>query len=242
MSQIDSGDTAWLLASTALVMLMVIPGLALYYGGLVETKNVLATITQTFSITCLVTVLWFSFGYSLAFAPTTASGIYNPALGLYNGSPYQHNSFIGDYSQFGLAQLSIDSIYIAQPNISETVFCMYQLTFAVIAAALIMGSFADRMKFPSMLLFIGSWHLLVYCPIAHWVWHPNGFLFNAGVLDYAGGNVVHISSGVAGLMTVLVIGNRERFHDTDFRPHNILFAMVGGIQHFNFSISNYNDI
>lgn len=201
---------------------MTIPGLAIFYGGLSETKNVLATIMQTFSITCLVSFLWFCFGYSIAFAPTTAAGIYP------NGTAYQHNPFIGDYSQFFLYNIAIgEEMYVYQPKIPETVFCCYQMMFAVIAAALVCGSFADRIKFPSMLLFIGSWSLLVYCPIAHWFWHPNGFLYKVGVLDYAGGSVVHISSGVAGLVTVIVIGNRENFRRVKFRPHNMLFSLVG---------------
>jgi Amt family ammonium transporter len=170
-TQFSPGDTAWMLTSTALVLFMTIPGLMLYYSGMVRSKNVLATVMQIFSITCLITVLWLAFGYSLSFGPASPGG----------GDPVWGNA-----SRFWLVGLNIDSFHQLAPTIPETVFCAYELTFAIITPALICGAFADRMRYVPMLIFIAFWHLLVYCPIAHSVWHPSGFLYKAGVLDYAG--------------------------------------------------------
>jgi Amt family ammonium transporter len=185
--KIDTGDTAWMLTSTALVLLMTIPGLALFYAGMVRKKNVLATMMQSFTITALVTVVWMVAGYSLAFG--------------------EGNAWIGDFSRVflnGLAEnwdkpFSLGSGDAAvATTIPETVFLMFQMTFAIITPALITGAFADRMRFSALVLFNVLWSLLVYAPVAHWVWHPNGWIFALGALDFAGGTVVHINAGVAG--------------------------------------------
>jgi Amt family ammonium transporter len=166
----DSGDTAWMLTSCALVLFMTIPGLALYYSGMVREKNVLATVMQSFSITCLITVLWLAFGYSLAFGPA--------------GDTNHSSPVIGNGSRLWLRGMTINTFHQLAPTIPESVYCMFQLTFAIITPALICGSFADRMKYGPMLIFMTFWHLLVYCPIAHSVWHPDGFLFAYGFLYY----------------------------------------------------------
>jgi Amt family ammonium transporter len=201
---INSGDTAWILTSTVLVLMMTIPGLALFYGGMVRKKNVLATVMQSFAITCLVTVLWMIAGYSLAFA---------------EGSAY-----LGGLSKVFLNGLAIDSV---SGSIPESVFMTFQMTFAIITPALICGAFADRMKFSAMLLFIGAWSLLVYSPICHWVWGPGGFLGGAGVLDFAGGTVVHINAGVAGLVCALVLGKRVGYGTEALPPHNLVLSVIG---------------
>jgi Amt family ammonium transporter len=224
-SSFDTGNTAWMMTSCALVLMMTIPGLALYYGGMTRTKNILAMLMQIFSITCLITFLWLCFGYSLAFAPVAADEMRHSLGG--NGNDVQVNPFLGDSSRFWLVGTTIESFHFNAPTIPESVFIFYQLTFAIITAALMCGSFADRMKYGSMLLFISIWHICVYCPIAHWVWHPNGFLFKTGALDFAGGNVVHISSGMSGLATVMVIGNRKGFGKERFEAHNTLYTVVG---------------
>ncbi len=211
--KLDSGDTAWMLASTALVLLMTIPGLALYYGGMVRKMNVLSTIMQSFAITCLVTVLWYVVGYSEAFTqgPT-------PYLG----------ALWGDASRVLLAGMTIDAINVAEaPTIPESVYMSFQMTFAIITPALIAGAFADRMKFSAMFIFMCLWSVLVYGPIAHWVWGPGGFLNTDGVLDFAGGTVVHINSGVAGLVCALVIGKRRGYGVENFAPHNLTLTLIG---------------
>lgn len=213
---LDTGDTAWMLASTALVLFMTIPGLMLYYSGMVRSKNVLATVMQIFSITCLVTCLWLFFGYSLAFAPALPSPVGQDSSPVY-----------GDASRFWLQGMRMDSYHQLAPTIPESVFCAYQLTFAIITPSLICGSFADRMKYVPMLIFMCVWHLIVYCPIAHAVWHPKGFLFKAGALDFAGGNVVHIASGISGLVSSIMLGHRKGFGTEVFHPHNILLTAVG---------------
>jgi Amt family ammonium transporter len=205
--KIDSGDTAWMLTSTALVLMMTIPGLALFYGGMVRKMNVLATVMQSFAITCLVTVLWAIAGYSLAFT---------------EGTP-----FIGGLSRFLLTGMTIDSVNDLAKTIPESVYMTFQMTFAIITPALICGAFADRMKFSAMLWFMGLWSLLVYAPIAHWVWGPGGFLGDAGVLDFAGGTVVHINAGVAGLMCALVMGKRKGYGTEMFAPHNLVLSVIG---------------
>src|SRR5438477_2831629 len=189
--KIDSGDTAWMLTSTALVLMMTIPGLALFYGGMVRKMNVLATVMQSFAITCLVTVLWMVIGYSLAFT--------------------EGNPFFGGFSRLLLDGMGIDAINDLAKTIPESVYMCFQMTFAIITPALICGAFADRMKFSALLWFIGLWSILVYAPIAHWVWGPGGFLNDAGILDFAGGTVVHINAGVAGLMAARVMGRRGGF-------------------------------
>lgn len=203
-----------MLASTALVLFMTIPGLALYYGGMVRKENVLATVMQIFTITCLITALWLFFGYSLSFAPA------DPAS---SGG----NMIYGDGSRIWLQGMTVYSVNQMAPNIPETLFCAYQLTFAIITPCLIVGAFADRMKYIPMIIFMACWHLIVYCPTAHAVWHPSGFLKKENVLDFAGGNVVHISAGVSGLISSIVIGKRIGYDENRFEPHNILYTAVG---------------
>jgi len=205
--KLDSGDTAWMLASTALVLMMTIPGLALFYGGMVRKMNVLATVMQSFAITCLVTVLWTIVGYSFAFT--------------------EGNAFLGGMSQLFLQNMGLDNANPLAPTIPESVYMTFQMTFAIITPALICGAFADRMKFSALLWFMGAWSLLVYSPIAHWVWGPGGFLNNAGVLDFAGGTVVHINAGVAGLVCALVLGKRKGYGTEIFMPHNLVLSVIG---------------
>ncbi|MEN2427783.1 ammonium transporter [Chromobacterium vaccinii] len=210
---INSGDTAWMLTSTALVLFMTIPGLALFYGGMVRKKNVLATLMQSFAITALVTVLWAVVGYSLAFTV---------------GTPY-----IGDLSRFmldGMVYMKDAGKLAVHPlagTIPESVFMTFQMTFAIITPALITGAFAERMKFSAMLVFMALWSLLVYVPVAHWVWAPGGWMGDKGVLDFAGGTVVHINAGVAGLVTALVLGKRVGFGREAMPPHNLVLTLVG---------------
>jgi len=211
---INSGDTAWMLTSTALVLLMTIPGLAVFYGGMVRRHNVLSTVMQSFATACLVAVLWAIVGYSLAFA---------------NG-----NEYVGGLSRFLLNGMDINNAFVigaGTPNASamtipEPLYMMYQMTFAIITPALVAGAFCDRIKFSAMLLFMALWSLVVYAPIAHWVWHPNGFLATAGVLDFAGGTVVHINAGVAGLIAAIYIGKRLRSEE-NYAPHNPAYSVVG---------------
>jgi Amt family ammonium transporter len=205
--KLDSGDTAWMLTSTALVLMMTIPGLALFYGGMVRKMNVLATVMQSFAITCLVTVLWMIIGYSLAFT---------------EGTP-----FIGGLGRLMLNGMTLDAINPLAKTIPESVYMTYQMTFAIITPALICGAFADRMKFSAMMWFMTAWSLLVYAPIAHWVWGPGGYLNDAGVLDFAGGTVVHINAGVAGLVACLVMGKRKGLGTEHFAPHNLVLSVIG---------------
>ena len=207
----DSGDTAWMLTSTALVLLMTIPGLALFYGGMVRKKNVIATVAQSFAITCLVTVIWMVVGYSAAFTTNP-----NPAL----------NKFIGGFGEMFLHGVGVGSSNALAGTIPEYVFMMFQMTFAIITPALIAGAFAERMKFSALLLFMTLWSLAVYTPIAHWVW-GGGFLGSKGVLDFAGGTVVHINAGVAGLVCALVMGKRKGFGHDNMAPHNLIYTMIG---------------
>ncbi|WP_421915600.1 ammonium transporter [Mesorhizobium sp.] len=207
---LDSGNTAWMLTSTALVLMMTIPGLALFYGGMVRKKNVLATVMQSFAITCLVTVLWFMFGYSLAFS---------------DGGSW--NNYLGGFSKFFHHGITVSTLWApGVSNIPEFVFSMFQMTFAIITPALIAGAFAERMKFSALLIFMALWLLVVYAPIAHWVW-GGGFLGSAGVLDFAGGTVVHINAGVAGLVCALVLGKREGYGTTNMAPHNLVYSVIG---------------
>jgi Amt family ammonium transporter len=204
--KIDSGDTAWMLTSTALVLMMTIPGLALFYGGMVRKKNVLTTVVQSFAITCLVSVLWMILGYSLAF--TTGSTV------------------LGGLSRVFMAGLTVDGVSDLAKTIPESVYMCFQLTFAIITPALITGAFAERMKFSAMMWFMGLWSLIVYAPIAHWVW-GGGFLGDWGVLDFAGGTVVHINAGVAGLVCALVLGKRKGFGVENMAPHNLVLSVIG---------------
>ena len=209
--KIDSGDTAWMMTSTALVLMMTIPGLALFYGGMVRRKNVIATVAQSFAITCIVTVLWMVVGYSLAF--TT-----NPDAAM--------QPWIGSLDRALMMGSKPDSTNALAPTIPENVFMCFQMTFAIITPALICGSFAERMKFSGLCLFMALWLLVVYVPIAHWVW-GGGFLGSKGVLDFAGGTVVHINAGVAGLVTALVLGKRKGYGHDNMAPHNLVLTMIG---------------
>ncbi len=205
--KLDSGDTAWMLTSTALVLMMTIPGLALYYGGMVRKMNVLATVMQSFAVTCLVTVLWAVVSYSLAFT--------------------EGNAVFGGFTRVLLMGMGSDAVNPLAKTIPESVYMCFQMTFAIITPALICGAFADRMKFSALLWFIGLWAVLVYAPIAHWVWGPGGFLNDAGILDFAGGTVVHINSGVAGLMACLVMGKRRGYPSEPMPPHNLVLSVIG---------------
>lgn len=215
-AKIDTGDTAWMLTSTAIVLMMTVPGLALFYAGMVRKKNVLATMMQSFAITALVAVLWMVAGYSLAFG--------------------EGNAYIGDVSRLlmgGMAEnwdkpftLGSGDAAVAT-TIPESVFAMFQMTFAIITAALITGAVADRMKFSALMIFVALWTLLVYSPVAHWVWHPNGWIFALGALDFAGGTVVHINAGVAGLVAAIVLGKRVGYGTDNMSPYNLTFAVIG---------------
>jgi ammonium transporter, Amt family len=211
--KINSGDTAWMLTSTALVLMMTIPGLALFYGGMVRKKNVLATLMQSFAVTCVVTILWWLIGYSWAFTPGSAY-LGGATRMLFNGM-----TIMKDANKITVSHLAL--------TIPETVYAMFQLTFAIITPALIAGSFADRMKFSAMLVFMSVWSLVVYCPIAHWVWEPSGWLAVKGVLDYAGGTVVHINAGIAGLASCLVLGKRVGYGKEAMAPHNLTLTLIG---------------
>jgi Amt family ammonium transporter len=208
---INSGDNAWMLTSTALVLMMTIPGLALFYGGMVRKKNVLATLMQSFVITCLVTILWMIAGYSLAF--TQGTGALAP--------------YLGSMSRFMLNGMGLDASNALAGTIPESTYMTFQMTFAIITPALIVGAFADRMKFSSLLVFMSAWLLAVYVPIAHMVWGPGGWLGGDGVLDYAGGTVVHINAGVAGLVAALVMGKRLGYKKEHMPPHNLVLTLVG---------------
>ena len=206
---IDTGDTAWMLTSTALVLMMTIPGLALFYGGMVRKKNVLAIVMQCFAITCIVTIVWMVIGYSLAF--TDGGGM---------------QKYLGGMSQVLLKAMTLDSVHSLAATIPESVFMTYQMTFAIITPALIVGAFADRMKFSALVLFMVLWLILVYAPIAHWVW-GGGFLGGAGVLDFAGGTVVHINAGIAGLVCALYLGKRYGYGTENMAPHNLVYSVTG---------------
>ncbi|KTT55687.1 ammonia channel protein [Pseudomonas oryzihabitans] len=214
---INSGDTAWMLVSTALVLLMTIPGLALFYGGMVRAKNVLSVMMQCFAITGLVSILWMVYGYSLAFDTTgMEKGVTN------------FNSFIGGLGKAFLSSLQHDAVTSATALFPESVFVTFQMTFAIITPALIVGAFAERMKFSAMLVFTGLWFTFVYAPIAHMVWSGDGgLMWDWGVLDFAGGTVVHINAGVAGLVAALVLGKRKGYPTTPMAPHNLGYTLVG---------------
>jgi Amt family ammonium transporter len=210
----SSGDTAWMLTASMLVLLMTIPGLALFYGGMVRAKNLLSILMQCFAITALVTVLWMLYGYSLAFSTE----------GMHAGLTNLH-AFVGGLDRTLLAGLTPDSRYQTVP---ESVFVMFQLTFAIITPALIVGAFAERMKFSALLWFSGLWLTIVYLPMAHMVWGgPGSLLGDLGVLDFAGGTVVHINAGIAGLVACLVVGKRRGWPHTPMPPHNLGYTVVG---------------
>lgn len=208
--QIDSAATGWILTSTALVLLMTLPGLALFYGGMVRGKNLLATIAQSTAALALVTLLWFVAGYSLSFG---------------QGSPGL-NPFIGGLDVAFLGGVGVNTAHSLAPGLPEFLWIAYQLTFAIITPALIAGAFAERMKFSASLLFFGLWHLVVYAPICHQVW-GGGYLGSMGVLDFAGGAVVHVNAGVAGLVCALVLGPRHGFGRDNMAPHNLSLTAIG---------------
>ncbi|NQD76256.1 ammonium transporter [Pseudomonas sp. CM27] len=214
---LNSGDTAWMLTATALVLFMTIPGLALFYGGMVRSKNVLSVMMQCFAITGLMSILWVVYGYSMAFDTTgMEKGVLN------------FNSFVGGFSKAFLSGVTPDSLTSATALFPEAVFITFQMTFAIITPALIVGAFAERMKFSSMLVFMGIWFTLVYAPIAHMVWSGDGALmWDWGVLDFAGGTVVHINAGIAGLVCCLVLGKRKGYPTTPMAPHNLGYTLMG---------------
>jgi len=211
---LDSGDTAWMLTATALVLFMTIPGLALFYSGMVRSKNVLSVMMQCFAITGLMSILWMVYGYSLAFDTTgMEAGVTN------------FSSFVGGLERAFLSGLTVDSLVGAFP---ESVFITFQMTFAIITPALIVGAFAERMKFSAMLVFMTVWFTLVYAPIAHMVWAGDGgLMWDWGVLDFAGGTVVHINAGIAGLVACLVLGKRKGYPTTPMAPHNLGYTLTG---------------
>ncbi len=204
--ELNVGDTAWILTATALVLFMTIPGLSLFYAGLVRSKNVLSVLMQCFAITCVISILWVVYGYGLAF-----------------GDGGSMNPWIGSLDQFMLADVTRDSL---SGTIPETVFVMFQMTFAIITPALVVGGFAERMKFSAMLWFSVIWFTLVYLPVCHWVW-GGGWLSEMGLLDFAGGTVVHINAGVAAIVAALVLGRRKGFPDTAMPPHNLTMTVTG---------------
>ena len=201
--ELDSGDTAWMLTATALVLFMTIPGLSLFYAGMVRSKNVLSVFMQCFAITSLMSILWAVHGYSLAFD--------------------EGNAFVGGLSRVFLSGVTVDAV---SGTIPETVFMTFQMTFAVITPALIVGAFAERMKFSAMLVFMALWLTLCYAPVCHWVW-GGGWLGGYGILDFAGGTVVHINAGIAGLAAALVLGPRRGYPSTPMLPNNLSYTIVG---------------
>ena len=209
--KIDSGDTAWMLTSSALVLMMTIPGLALFYGGMVRKKNVLATLAQSFGATCIITVLWMIIGYSVAFTTNPDAGV---------------NAFIGSFNYLLLGPMTLNAVNPLAATIPESVYMFFQMTFAIITPALIAGALADRMKFSAFMWFMSLWLLFVYCPIAHWVW-GGGWLGTLGALDYAGGTVVHLNAGTAGLITCLVLGKRVGYGTENMAPHNLVLSVIG---------------
>jgi Amt family ammonium transporter len=204
--ELNGADTAWILTSTALVLFMTIPGLALFYAGLVRNKNVLSVLMQCFAITCLASIIWFAYGYGLAF-----------------GDGGSMNKWIGSFGDFFMANVGRDSM---SGTIPETVFAMFQMTFAIITPALVVGGFAERMKFSAMLWFSAIWLTLVYAPVCHWVW-GGGWLGDMGLLDFAGGTVVHVNAGVAAIVAAMVLGNRKGFGTVAMPPHNMTMTVTG---------------
>ncbi|HEY5239540.1 MAG TPA: ammonium transporter [Rhizomicrobium sp.] len=208
---LNSGDTAWMITSSALVLMMTIPGLALFYAGMVRKKNILATAAQSFGATCIITVLWMIVGYSISFT---------------NNADPNLQKFIGSFDYLMLGKMGLKSINPLAGTIPESVYMFFQMTFAIITPALIAGAIADRMKFSAFMWFMSLWLLFVYCPIAHWVW-GGGWLGTMGALDYAGGTVVHLNAGTAGLVACLMLGKRVGYGTENMAPHNLLFALIG---------------
>jgi Amt family ammonium transporter len=208
---LNSGDTAWMITSSALVLMMTIPGLGLFYGGMVRKKNVLATLAQSFGATCLITVLWMIIGYSIAFTNNPDAAV----------QPY-----LGGFAYLFLKPMGLNAVSSLAGTIPESVYMFFQMTFAIITPALIAGALADRMKFSAFMWFMALWLLLVYCPIAHWVW-GGGWLGSMGALDYAGGTVVHLNAGTAALVTCLVLGKRIGLGTENMAPHNLVLSVIG---------------
>jgi len=204
--KLDPANTAWMITASVLVLFMTLPGLALFYGGLVRAKNVLSVLMQCFAITCMVTLAWVVCGYSLAF-----------------GDGGTLHAWVGGWDKSFLAGIAVATV---KGSIPETVFAMFQLTFAIITPALVIGAYAERVRFSGMLLFSLLWLLLVYCPIAHWVW-GDGWLQKMGVMDFAGGTVVHLNAGVAALVCAIVLGRRRGFPETAMPPHNLTMTVTG---------------
>lgn len=212
--ELNSGDTAWMIVATVLVLLMTVPGLSLFYAGMVRTKNVLAVFMQCFAITALMSVIWMVYGYSMAFDVTgMEEGVVNMA------------SIVGGFGNAFMQNITVDSLVLAIP---ESVFATFQMTFAIITPALIVGAFAERIKFSSMLVFMALWVTICYLPMVHMVWSgPGGLLWDWGIIDFAGGTVVHINAGIAGLVTCLMIGKRKGFPTTAMPPHNLTYTIMG---------------
>src|SRR3954470_20285885 len=208
---LNPGDTAWMITSSALVLMMTIPGLGLFYGGMVRKKNVLATLAQSFGATALITVLWMVIGYSIALTP-------NPDAGM--------NNWIGGFGNLFLSKMTLSSINPLGPTIPESVYMFFQMTFAIITPALIAGARADRMKFSAFMWFMSIWLLVVYCPIAHWVW-GGGWLGTLGALDYAGGTVVHITAGTAAAVSASMLGARKDYARQALLPHSVPMTVLG---------------
>jgi Amt family ammonium transporter len=212
-ANINAGDTAWMISATTLVLLMSIPGLALFYAGMVRKKNIISTLAQVLVVCALVSLLWFGWGYSLAF---------------HEGSPW-----LGSLDSAALATVRMDkaagtvSVHALAPTIPESVFVMFQLSFAIITPALIVGAFAERIRFAALLWFMALWSLAVYAPVAHWVWAADGWLAKRGALDFAGGTVVHINAGIAGLAAAWMVGPRQGFGQVALTPSNLSYTMVG---------------
>jgi ammonium transporter, Amt family len=210
-SAISAGDTAWTLASAALVLMMTLPGLAFFYGGLVRKKNILGTMTQVFIVAAVTSVLWFLVGHTLAFS---------------SGSPWV--GFFGDsFSLQFMPAADRVPVHAMAPNLPASVFAMFQAAFAIITAALIVGAFAERVKFGVAAVFCGLWSIAVYAPVAHWVWHPDGWLYQMGVRDFAGGMVVHVNAGAAGLACALVAGPRDGYGHKPMVPSNLAYMLIG---------------
>lgn len=210
VSPLDKADTVWMMVATALVLFMLVPGLALFYGGLVRKGFVLTIVMQSVACACIISVVWFILGYSIAFGPGTVL----------------EGAYFGDFSRFFLSGMAIDTMG-GLGTIPESLFMVFQMTFAIITPALITGAFADRMKFSAMVLFMVLWSLLVYAPLCHMVWAGTGWMFIAGILDFAGGTVVHIASGVSGLVVALLIGKRRGHGKVPFTPHNLVYSVIG---------------
>jgi Amt family ammonium transporter len=213
-STISAGDTAWMMVSTALVLLMTLPGVALFYTGMVRKKNVLSTMAHSFATACIVSILWVIVGYSIAFTPGSSPWLGGFDRVLLNGMDF-------------IKETGMVTVHHVAQTIPESVFMMFQMTFAIITPALITGAFAERMKFSALVTFIALWSLLVYAPVAHWVWEPTGWLASLGVLDFAGGTVVHINAGVSGLVAAIIIGPRLGFGRVSMPPHNLILTVVG---------------